>query len=93
VVDSAPSMISGGGRDLEENITPGAVVASRGGRDQITQPPRSGLRRRGEGVEGVEDISSIWAWGGRGRGELVDGKGESVEGKGEFEDWRSVSSQ
>jgi hypothetical protein len=60
VVDSAPSMISGGGRDRGENITPGALVASRGGRDQITQPPRSGFVRRGEGVEVValDPISS-----------------------------------
>jgi hypothetical protein len=60
-VDNAPSMMSGGGRDLEENITPGALVASRGGRDQMTQPPRSVCGRRGEGVEvdSVEEISSI----------------------------------
>jgi hypothetical protein len=76
VVDSAFWTIDGGGRARGENMSPGALAGSLGGRDHITQPPRSDeVVCFGDGGVDVDSATSL-GWGcGEGGGGGEEGGG------------------
>jgi hypothetical protein len=69
-------MMFGGGRARGENISPGALAGSLGGRDHITQPPRSeeGVCFGDGGVD-VDSVTSLGCGCGEGGGSEEGGGG------------------